>query len=215
MKYLRDITFAAAVVGAMFAGGAANAAILLGPPGPCSADGCDAPPAVISLLASYDQYDFNSGLPIGYAGTGNLATGLTPGISAPPLGDTSQYLTVPLGGVETFTPGGVHNVFGLYWGSVNSYNTIILSDGPNQFSFTGTDLFGLCADGSQVNSCSNQYVTFLGIPFTSVTLELSQYAFESDNHLIGDLPEPGPLALIGVALLSLLGLGATSRRRRA
>src|SRR5262249_1751093 len=105
----------------------------------------------------------------------------------------------------------VHDVFGLYWGSVDSYNTIELFDGTNTFSFTGTDLFGLCADGNQTVGCSNQYVTFLGIPYISVTLLSSNYAFESDNHLVGDLPEP---AQAGVLLVALLGLGAFAFVRR-
>lgn len=215
MSFFREMLVAAALAGSMIGAGDANASIILGPPGSCGANGCFAPAAVTTLLSSYTYYDFNSGLPAGYSGTGNLATGFLNGVYAQPLGDTSQYLTVPGGSTETFTPGGLHNVFGLYWGSVDTYNSIDLFDGVNHFIFTGTDLFGICANGSQTAACSNQYVTFLNIPYISVTLISSQNAFESDNHLIGDTPEPGSLALLAVALLALFGWGYANQRRRA
>src|SRR6185369_11549714 len=117
----------------------ANASVILGPAGSCGPNGCFAPVAVTSTLDSFAYIDFNSGLPGTYSGTGNLATGFNPGIWAQPLGDTSQFLTVPGGASETFTPGGLHNVFGLYWGSVDTYNSIDFFDGVNHFVFTGTD----------------------------------------------------------------------------
>lgn len=201
----------AAIVSACAAGAAeAAVAIYVGPAGSCGASGCTAPNTVTSQLSSFTIYDFNSGLPGVYAGSGSIVTGSVSGQYATPFGDTTPYLTVGQNQSETLTPGGVHNVFGLYWGSVDAYNSIkfflnnVLVD-----TFAGNDprLTGITANGGQLTSNSNQYVTFLGLQYTSVQLSSTQFAFESDNHLVGDVPEPSTLALIAAALLSMFGLG--------
>lgn len=133
------------------------------------------------------------------------------GLYAAPSGDTSNYLTVAGGLSITITPGGTHNVFGLYWGSVDDYNSISFKIGSSTTTFTGLAVSAL-ANGNQTIDQTNLYVTFLNIPYTSVVLTSSRNAFESDNHLVGDVPEPTTIALIAMALLSLFGVGLMRRR---
>ena len=208
---------AAAAIACTLGVGAAQAAVTIyvGPAGSCGASGCTAPNTVTSQLTSYTYYDFNSGLPGIYAGSGSIVTGSVGGQYATPFGDTTPYLTVGQNQSETVTPGGVHNVFGLYWGSVDAYNTIsfflnnVLVD-----AFAGNDprLTGITANGGQLTPNSNQYVTFMGLSYTSVKLDSSQFAFESDNHLVGDVPEPSTLAMLAAALLSMFGFGMWRRQ---
>ena len=108
--------------------------------------------------------------------------------------------------------------FGLYWGSIDSYNTItFLRDQGQIATFSGdaiADLTGLIADGEQQSPLSNRYVNFyLGAVFyDEVILSTSNFAFEVDNIAFGDPPvpvaEPATLVLLGSALYGLF------RRRR-
>jgi len=208
---------ATALLATSIATGGAQASIVLGPVASlCAANGCFAPPAITNILSFSSYTDFNSGfaLPSGYSGSGSVVNGNLSGVYAAPAGDTSNYLTVGGGQSITITPGGTHNVFGLYWGSVDSYNSISFIDGLSTTTFTGLDVSAL-ANGNQTIDQTNLYVTFMDIPFTSVVLNSGQNAFETDNHLVGDVPEPSTIALIGMALLSMFGIGLMRKRVQA
>jgi len=74
--------------------------------------------------------------------------------------------------------------------------------------FTGTDLTTPSGDyGNQTATSSNLYVNFLDLPlFDSFKMTSTLYAFEADNIAIGKVPEPATLLLLGLGLLSLVGL---------
>ena len=138
--------------------------------------------------------------------------------SAPPAGVNSNYLSVPnpiQSGTAEFGLGGNYDYFGLFWGSVDSYNTLSFwSAGTQVVSFTGSQITPLLANGNQTSDLSNRYVNFFfngGVTFDTVRLKSTNYAFETDNHSFGVVPEPSIIALFG---LGLLGLGFASRKKK-
>ena len=152
----------------------------------------------------------------------DVVTGLQGGQSGQPWADNSPYLVIA--GIGHGSTGSVtvdisdtnSNFFGLYWGSIDVYNTITfgMSDNTSQ-AFTGTQIIGgIVADGNQFSVDSNAYIGWLvtGATIDSVTLSTTQRAIEVDNFAFGfiSVPAPGALALLG---FGLLGLGM--RRRTA
>lgn len=166
--------------------------------------------------------DYTCGAYASCYGNGALVTGSVSGRYASPYGISDTYLTVPrdygAGAVVLNTPGS-YNYFGLYWGSLDAYNSIhFYNDGSLVGSYDGGDIYPLLANGGQSSWASNRYVNFLfteGDFFDRIVLVSTNWAFESDNHAFGNInsvPEPGTLAMFGVGLM---GLGFMARRRLA
>jgi hypothetical protein len=171
-----------------------------------------------------------------FSGTGTeVVVGTSPGNAATPWDDDTPYLANPrpgtTGGNETvaINPALQANYFGVYWGSIDSDNTVtfVLSDG-NSYSFTGSDLTGdfLSENAqNQTETFTNEYIDFetaAGLSIDSVTFsDGNSIAFEFDNLAYGTIgqgtnktvvPEPASLSLLGAAII---GLAALRRRKRA
>ncbi|GLH80381.1 hypothetical protein SSBR45G_52900 [Bradyrhizobium sp. SSBR45G] len=101
--------------------------------------------------------------------------------------DTTNYLSIGGHAQETITFDSAKNSFGLYWGSIDSYNSVSFYNGGKLVaSYTGDDIAPLLANGGQTSLASNGYVEFLGLsPFNKVVLASSQNAFELDNVSAG------------------------------
>jgi hypothetical protein len=173
-------------------------------------------------VASATVYDFNNGVkPAEYSGDGAVLSGSASGLYAAPAGDNTPYLSVayPLQrGSEFFQSAGgqTYNYFGLYWGSIDDYNTLyFFNDDHLVARVNGLDVIAAGAQlGDQISMGSNRYVNILFTDdvFNRVQFQTKDYAFESDNHAYANVPEPGTLALMGSAFA---GLAFIRRRREA
>ncbi len=171
-------------------------------------------------------YDFNGvnnggGKPAAYSGDGWVLNKSVPGIAAAPAGDDTPFLSVAFpnaSGTEklTISPGSNYNYFGLYWGSIDDYNWLEFYDGNTLLArVTGLDVIQAgTALGDQIAPGANRYVNFEflnDITFDSIVFGTSNFAFESDNHALATVPEPGTFALLGAGLAAF----GFMRRRRA
>jgi hypothetical protein len=181
--------------------------------GAVAADGS----GLTTAVSGATVFDFNDGSkPAGYSGDGGVVSGSVSGQYAAPAGDTTPYLTVALNsssGTETILQS-AFNYFGLYWGSMDDYNTLsFYFDDTVVASLTGAEVIAAGTQlGDQTAPGSNRYVNFYfgSSLFNKVVIQTSQYAFESDNHAFARVPEPGSLGLLGAGLL---GFGLFRRKR--
>ncbi len=172
-------------------------------------------------IAGATVVDFNSGLPANYSGDGAVLPFSIAGMSAAPAGDATPFLSVAFpwsSGSESYvaTLGQAYNYFGLYWGSIDDYNSLQFFLGNTLVgAFTGLDVLASgAAIGDQTSAGSNRFVNFFfgDLSFNRIVFSTTQYAFESDNHAFANVavPEPTTIALMALGLFAI----AWVRRRQ-
>jgi hypothetical protein len=170
----------------------------------------------VSALSGVTTVDFDNSTPAGITYTGGgIVSGTTVGQHAAPWADGTNYLT--LGGEGESSPvtialSSLQSYFGMYWGSIDTYNDIAFYRGSNLLrSINGAEVRNP-ADGNQ-GPDGSAYVNFFAAGpddyFDTIVLSSTQAAFESDNHAFSAaIPTPALLpGLIG------LGLGVLRKRK--
>lgn len=161
---------------------------------------------------------FDSPLPSGVSlAGGQIVSGTTPNVFAQPFGTNDPYLAVT-GPTRTATLslGRLSNYFGLYWGSVDRFNTLeFLRGGSVIASFTGQQIAAFAALPGNANGDQGPdgsvYVNFFADDSSelidSVRFLSTRAAFEADNLAFQPIPTP---ALVPAAI----GFGAAMLRKR-
>ena len=156
----------------------------------------------------------------------NNAPGTSAGISASPAGDATNYMSILGGNSETLTFAATETRFGLYWGSIDAYNSISFFSGNDASPFltlTGNTLNAappVGSNGDQSSALTNSYLTFTDLSFNKIVLASAQNSFEFDNlsyggaehHFsVGSVPEPSTWAMM---VLGFVGVGFMTYRRK-
>ncbi|WNZ27289.1 PTPA-CTERM sorting domain-containing protein [Leptolyngbya sp. NK1-12] len=147
-----------------------------------------------------------------YSGNGRFVAGSIGGRYAEPPNNQPAYLTLGAGQ----EPGPVRidfstalNYFGLYWGSIDSFNSIsFFSQGKLLKTIVGSDIRNPANGNQQLTGA--RFVDFFadaGKSFDRIDLISSSAAFESDNHAYRAVPTPALLP-------GLIAMGAAALRKR-
>lgn len=152
---------------------------------------------------------------------------LQPGVAAPPYNDDTTYgsvgSTVGSGaGTAVLTLVNSVTYFGMYWGSVDTYNKISFYDVGNNVlgSVTGLQVLSPAngeqgAGGSVYTNFtfgageSAKFIKFESLDGNPATVKA---AFEFDNIAVAPVPEPSTWAMM---MLGFLGVGFLAYRRKS
>lgn len=178
-----------------------------------------------SSLPGVTTIDFESGVPtygsIVYSDPGlgpTVVSGNLANHYAQPGDDFTKYLTVaPLGNTLGNNPVTINSneqldYFGMYWGSIDSYNSIAFYQGNKLLaSFTGIGISGGIPHHSYINFFAEENESF-----DRIILSSSLPAFETDNHAYKLASEPEPTTSVPepTSAIGLLIFGTVAYRLR-
>lgn len=152
-----------------------------------------------------------------HSGNLHIVSGSSSGFYAAPFGNNTSYYSAAdtASGFAQVAFGGVYDYLGLYWGSVDTYNTLqLILEGNIVATILGLDILPP-ADGFQGDGGST-YVNITGVTFDTAKFLTTQFAFEFDNLAVANINVPAPATLpLMVAGLLLAGFVARRRSMRA
>lgn len=188
-------------------------------PGAITFDGLGYPAPLIVPSTTPANGNFTIGTTV-FSGGGLIVNNLgggSQGVYASPAFDSTNYMAVMADKKETIAYTSLQQSFSLYWGSIDTYNTIaFFNNGAPVASYTGATLpFTVNPFGNQGAPGSNQLVTFSNLLFDSVVLgSVGKNSFEFDNvssvAAVAPVPEPSTWAMM---ILGFLGVGFLAYRR--
>ena len=135
---------------------------------------------------------------------------------AAPFGDTTQFASVgTLTAPATSTlllSGGSYNYVGLYWGSIDGYNSLTITDASGDHVVDAANYASVLTPptGNQGAGGSLYINIFSDSAITKLTFFSSQAAFEFDNLTVAAVPEASTWAMM---ILGFLGLGFLGYRK--
>src|SRR2546430_903354 len=106
------------------------------------------------------------------------------------------------------------NYIGLYWGSIDDYNNILITYTDSTSDSVNSNLYGLLSpsNGDQGLLGSKYVNIFTDKAIASITFSSQQKAFEFDNVAIAAVPEPSTWAMM---ILGFFGVGFLAYRRKS
>ncbi|QIR37384.1 PEP-CTERM sorting domain-containing protein [Tolypothrix sp. PCC 7910] len=149
----------------------------------------------------------------------SIVKGSLSGVYGTPLADTSNYLAVSVGNDVTINFAQALDYFGFYWGSIDKYNSVkVYSKGKTNpiATFTGANVPGTTASGSQSSPVDNIYVNLLadtGETFDKIVLSTTSPAFETDNYSYRVAKVPEPSSILGLLAFGALSAGSLVKRK--
>ncbi|MCE5242337.1 MAG: PEP-CTERM sorting domain-containing protein [Syntrophobacteraceae bacterium] len=181
-----------------------------------------------STSALYAPTDtFNNGSSI-WSWTGNYAfvlgskSNVYAAPTAGPVTDATKYVTVPEDVNDTprsatISFGTAYSYFGMWWGSVDTYNSITFYlNGTQVGTLTGSQVLAHTggATGSQTDLRSNGFLKVYGndLTFNRIVFSSTNYAMEMDNFTVAPIPEPASMLLLGSGLIGFAGLRRRIRK---
>ncbi len=198
-----------------------------------SSENCSIPNGCTTGVSGTVTIDFDSasGAPsTGFAqytpsGVAQLFTGSQSGVSATPFKNTTQYLSLSTGKQAIISFGGLVDYFGLYWGSIDKYNSVEFKKGGTSLvTFGGQQIADLVKSTYNLptsqyanwhSKYTNVYVDFFASTdaqlFDTVILSSTGVAFESDNHAYRSVK---PVPVPGMALGVIAAAGALVAKRK-
>ena len=208
MKRVSVLLAMAASVG-LLVSTAANASVVVTVGGvPAGANG------QVSAFAP-TTYNFDSTLATWSAPPALLVSGSGSGFAAP-FGDTTTYATIgtsPTPQTTTLTSlGAGNNYIGLYWGSIDTYNNIQITDVMGGvYNINSTNFAQLSPSNGDQGVLGSKYVNiFSSLAIANVVFSSTSQAFEFDNLTVAAVPEASTWAMM---ILGFLGLGFLGYRR--